>query len=268
MEKKQRNWTSIGLGLLVALLSSLGVYLFSKYSEEQKARIEAQNRIAEQSEVIRESQTSWSRLATQYENLDSRLSEINQDLTDKINQRGEEITSLSSALAKIRPIVIRFPAESVSQESEGESRTRVSFDESIDPLRVSGWTLTNPAEAEVSVRFTRPIRLTSVITQRPDGSWSSYFDSDWEDLEIEELSTTVNPLPQRQEAIRRGFVVGLSARMGIVRPIDSVGADLSLLYESGTRRKFTLGPTVGFSTVDGNTRFQVGLATQWRIWGR
>lgn len=268
MEEKERNWTSIGLGTLVAILAALGIFLFSKYSEEQKTRIEAQNRIAEQSEVIRESQTAWSRLATQYEDLDSRLNEINEDLTEQITRRGEEITAFSSALAKIRPVVIRFPAESVTQEPEGDSRIRVSFDETQDPMRIHGWTLTNPAEAEVSVEFTRPLRLTSVITQRPDGSWNSYFDSDWENLEIQELSTVVNPLPERQEAIRRGFIVGLSARMGVVRPIDSVGADLSLLYETGTERKFTVGPTVGFSTVNGSTRLQVGVATQWRLWGR
>lgn len=267
-EEKNRNWTSIGLGILVMVLSSLGIFLFSKYSEEQKARIQAQNTIAEQSEVIRESQTTWSRLATQYENLDERLNQVNEDLGRQITERGEEITTLSNALVKIRPIVIRFPAENVVQTPEEDGRVRVSFDRSVDPVRIHGWTLTNPGEAEVSMEFTRPLRLTSVVTQRPDGSWNSYFDSDWENLEIESMNTTVNPLPQQQEAIRRGFIVGLSARMGVVRPIDSVGADLSVLYETGTRRKFTLGPTFGVSTVDGESRFQIGVSTQWRLWGR
>lgn len=266
--EKNRNWTSIGLGILVLILSSLGVFLFSKYSEEQKARLEAQNRIAEQSEVIRESQQTWSRLATQYEDLDRRLSEINEDLSKKITKRGEEITSLSTALTKIRPIVIRFPEENIVQEPQENGRIRVSFDRTEDPVRIHGFTLTDPAEAEVSVEFVRPLRLTSVITQRPDGSWNSYFDTDWENLEIEQVSTTVNPLPQTVESLGRGFILGLQAQMGVVRPIDSFGGNISLLYETSTNRKFTIGPTFGISSMDGQSRFQVGLATQFRLWRR
>lgn len=275
--KEKRNWLAILLGISTLIFSILGIFFFSKFSEEQKRRVDAQNQLAEQAEVVRENSETWSRLATQYEDLDRRLAEQGEGLktvADLIKERDEQITTLSQVVAKIRPTVIRFLPTNVvqtelpSQEGNDQNRIRVQFDEEQDPVRVSGWTLTNPAEAEVSVSFTRPLRLASVVTQQRDGSWRSYFHSDWENLEIEEINTSVNPFPQTGQRAREAFIVGLGVDFTPTRPMDSIGGNIHLLYETNTKRRFTVGPTFGVNHISGESRFQVGLMSQWRLWSR
>lgn len=266
---KKLNWGAL-LSIGVALIGLIfgGVFAL-KYNKAEEARIEAQNTIAEQSETIQEAEGIASRLATQYEDLQERLRESNERLADLIDDRGEEILSLTRAIANLENIrvVVRNPVQVDIEAPDGSVRTRVDFDQEVDPIRVSGFTLTNPAQAELEVAFTRPLNLTSVVTQQEDGSWRSYIESDWPNLEISSIETSVNPLRSVVPRFRERVILGGHLYLTPNRAFDSGGGHIYMLFESETKRSLAIGPSVGISSVGGASRYNVGLQFQWRPWG-
>lgn len=264
-EDKSRNWLAIVLGVIVAILAAVTGFSIASSNQEARRRIEAQNRIAEQSEVIREKDRLWSRLATQYDNLEERVRERDLQFAQMLEDRDERILALSETVANIRPVrvVVRQPV----QTDTPDGRSRVSFDETVPPVRVSGYTLTNPPEAEMEVSFPEPLRLRTTVVQRDDGSWRSYFDANWDNVEIEDIETSVSPLPDVLPRARERIVLGANASIAPTRAFDTFSGNVYLLVETKTRRSFAMGPNVGMTTIAGESRFNVGLTFQWRPWG-
>lgn len=236
MTDKIKNILLIILGVL--LLVALGVGGFFFFQKEQmrqnaeEARVEAQNKLAQMSQTMQETEQIWSRLAQEKEVDMNALRAQNEELARLIEERDEEITTLTNATANLRPV--RVVIRDASQTEPEEGRLRVDFDQIHDEFwRVQGFTLTNPAEAEVSVSWTRPANFTIITTQQPDLSWRSYLESDIPGLEIGSIESTVNPLSRPQEAVpwHHGIFVGLNGLVGVSG--NSGAAALEAGYDAG-----------------------------------
>jgi hypothetical protein len=259
MDKNKVLFSVLALIILVA-----GIFCFMfwrKSAEQEKARIDAQNEVARLSAVVMEKENAWSRLSQQRDDLEQQLRRSNVELSEIIDQRDEAIVSLTQAFASFRSIRVVVSPANVSQNTEN-GRTRVSFEETVDPIRVSGFTLTNPAEADVSVEFVRPLRLTTAITQQEDGSWRTYIESDWPNVSIENIETSVNPLARRDPGFMSRFLVNVSTS---VSPKFS-GATASVGFMYGITDSFYLGPFVE-GVVSGDSFVSVGAMASWRVFG-
>lgn len=255
---------------LIAILIVVCFFLYFKTRQveerEVEARIEAQNRIAELSEVIRENETTWSRLAQQAQDTESMLHDLHDSipaLSELIEQRNEEISSLTRAVATVRPIHVTVDANSGAEESRETSndpsapeRLRVDFNTILnDVIRITGHTLTNPAFAEVEVDFTRPINLTVVTTQAEDLSWRTYIESDWPNLEIGNIESQVNPFsrPADQRRWEQDLSISLLGGAAVTGNAGYFGVELE--YDFGP---IEVGVGVGGISYFGSTDFTVG----------
>lgn len=263
-------------GVVILLIVVFGYFWWkvnSLQNEANEARVEAQNQIAELSHIVRESSDTWSRLAQQVENsgeIMHRLEQQNQSLATMISQRDEQIVSLTTAIGQIRPINVVVRQSDVAQtevpatEPGGTQRQRVEFDTIHEEyLRIHGYTLTNPAEANVSFQYTRPINFTAVTTQAEDLSWRTYLQSDLPGLEIGQIESSVNPVaitaPSQRRRIEQNIEVGLSTYVGVRG--TSGAAQLDVGYDFGALEvEIGVGGIVSPSSVDFSVGGRVGLS--------
>lgn len=254
----------------IAILIVISLFLYFKMrdveSREIESRIAAQNQIAELSAVVRENEETWSRLAQQSDSSSAILEDLNARLpalAGLIAERNEEIQTFTNAIATIRPVHVTVRSnEGANQsveppisESEPE-RLRVDFDTIWQEfVRIRGYTLTNPALADVSVEFARPINLTVVTTQGEDLSWRTYIESDWPGLEIGEIESRVNPFahPADHRRWEQDIEISLLGGASVTGTSGIFGVELG--YDFGAME---VGVFAGGITYLGATDFLVG----------
>ena len=269
-EKNKVDWAKIIMAIVIAAFGIFGLASFLRANAEEAKRIEAQNEIARISKVVQEKENLWSRLSQQKDDLIGELRHNNADLANQIENQGATIVSLSETVAKFSSIRVIVGRENVSQnpvepvEPGGEQRTRVDFHEQVDPVSVEGFTLTNPPEAEVTVGFTRPLKLRTVITQEENGSWRTYVEGDWPNLTIEQIETTVNPRAERNMDFVENIVIGGNLHTSV--ELNDVTGGVFALYSF--KKSFAVGPSVNVGLVDGDSAFLVGAQFQWNPWRR
>jgi hypothetical protein len=258
-----KNLDKVGIVILLILCGYLWWKTISLQNHAEEARVEAQNQIAELSGVVRENATSWSRLAQERNDSIDLLQAQLPALATLIQQRNEEITSLTTAVATIRPITVRvIQGEGASQtvvqpvEPGLPSRERVDFDTTQEEfVRIHGFTLTNPAEANLSVEYLRAVNFTVVTTQQEDLSWRSYVDSDMPGLEIGDVQSRVNPIsrPQEQRRWEQDIEIGVFGAGAVTGNAGIFGAEVG--YDFGA---LAVGVNAGGITYPGSTDFLVG----------
>lgn len=255
------NWDNIIKGILAiitAVTLGFGIYSGIRLAKEEEKRIAAQNALAEQAEIVQEKEQLWSKLAQQREDVLDELRQRNGELADLIQSRDERILALTDTIANIRPTTIVIREDNINQGEE-DGRTRVSFDQTDDPIRVAGYTLTNPPEAELELSFVRPLRLRTVVTQQESGQWVTYFESDWDKLEIQAMETIVNPLAPRVRHRHWWENIGIGTNIS-TSGFSGLTADLFITYSFD---QFAVGPSLGFSISDDDSFGKVGLILQW-----
>lgn len=259
---KKINWDNILKGFLIifTILSiGFGIFYNVKAIKEREKRIAAQNELARQAKVFAEKEGLWSKLSQQREDIENELRAKNEELANLLRSRDERILALTDTIAKIRSTKIIIKERNIDQTEENE-RIRVSFDQVQDPIRISGFTLTNPPEATLEFSFVRPLRLRSVITQKESGQWVTYFESDWENLEIEEIETIVNPLNSIERS--RQWYEGISIGANLATSgFTGLSANIFATYDVG---KISFGPSLGISVSDEDSFANVGFIFQYK----
>lgn len=244
----KQNTKKIGLlvgGILLAALVGYAVFSFMHIRNLNAAHaqqvVEAHNQIAALSQTIQENATTASRLAQENDAQMAQLQAQNHDLADIIQSRNEQIASLTQVIANFHPIHIVADGTHATETTVTEgatTRSRVDFDQThSDYLRVTGHTLTNPSEATIDIAFTRPLHLTVTSTQTPDGEWRTYATSDYEDLQIGQIDSSINPhvaaqsLTERQHHWYDGFEVSVNGAIGTSGHAGGLG--LGIGYDFG-----------------------------------
>jgi hypothetical protein len=255
-----KNLDKAAIVILLVLCAFLWFKTISMEQQAQDATTDHNNRMAEMSKVVQENQETWSRLAQERSDSFQRLNEILPELAETIRQRDEQIMALTRATASIRPIVVRVVQGSGAEQSEepGETpeapaRARVTFDSTYQEFaRIHGFTLTNPAEANVSVEFVRPINFVVTTTQAEDESWRTYIQSDLPGLEIGQIESQVTPIVRRR-GWEHDIEVGIFGAAAVTGNAGIFGAEVG--YDFGS---ITVGVNAGGITYTGSTDFLVG----------
>jgi hypothetical protein len=267
LKKIVSNLDKIGIVALICAAVFFWWKMTSSQMQQEEERISLQNRIAELSRVVDEGNGTWSRLAQERGDSLQRLNEMLPQLAETIRQRDEQIMALARATASLRPITIRVTEGSgANQQTEtgqaGQDRIRVNFDATHqETVRVAGFTLTNPAEANVEVSLVRPVNFVVTTTQLPDRSWRTYINSDWEDLQIGNIESQVTPIMRSRRweqdievsLVGAASVNGNSALLGMGVGYDFGAIGVSVIgggITSNTGLDFAVGANIAIAPFD------------------
>ena len=145
-------------------------FLWLRHKHQQELR-SLHNQLALSQQLVQETKTAFSSAALEASNLKAQ----NKDLQKQIKAKGERILAQSTVALKPKDqtVEIKEAKESVSPDN----RTRVDFEKVQDGLKVSGFTLTNPAEASVSLQWLAALNLELVLTKGPGNTYRVYIDS-------------------------------------------------------------------------------------------
>ncbi len=264
-EGSSTKWISIIVGIIIAALGAFGVAQFIRGNQEEERRIEAQNEIARMSEIMKEQEGVWSRLAVQSKDVIEHLRSQNSGLADTIESRDEQVQNLVKIVGNLRNIRVVVREENISQTQEPDNieRARVTFDQEWENfIRIYGFTLTNPPEADINLEWTRPVNFTIVTTQLDDLSWRNYLTSDMPNLEIGSIEGIVNPRPLRSRTFVENIIIGGGLLINPTQ-FDAGFGEVFLLYSFESA--FAIGPVIGIGIAE-NSDFMVGLHFQWKPW--
>lgn len=204
MKLTAQNWTIVGL--------SAAVLAFVIYAGFQKGQYESrivtlQNAAAAKDVTIETAQGVYQKLAQQVDGTNGLLDQKDQQLSalqrqlDKAGQQILTATSVtvglkkplaSSASAKQTVVPSSVPIVGQPPALTEVQRKRVDFTKDFGWLAVTGYALTDPADAFVTVSQQRPLKISLIISEGPDGSWRSSATSSEQDVSVDIGLAAVN----------------------------------------------------------------------------
>jgi hypothetical protein len=244
-------------GILAVGLLVVGVLFAKERYDAQNLSRQLNNEIAKLQQNVKETETAYSSKALELENLKVE----NSELSKKLKDRGEEVAALGEVVLtwKNKYFKIKNATES-HQDSSGnpvelpeacdvpeDVRTKVEFESTDDYLRVFGYTLTNPAYAEVSVEWVRGLKLTFLLAKDKDDTFRLYLDSRSRDIIPAELSLKIDPSVFRKSWYEKLAIGGsLNVGEGLATSVNFnyelfedlvVGPQFLLMYDGSQTRK-------------------------------
>lgn len=254
--------------LAILLLIGGAVYGYERW-QHGKQRRELNNKLAKVQKMQQETETAHSRLAIEAEDLKAE----NSDLQDIIEDRDEAILALTHANIKLKNKVVRIEdakqstvdrdgnvVEHPGCEEVGDSlRTKVAFEKEEDPLKISGFTLTNPAYAEVEIKWLRDIKLEVVLTKNDDGTYRVYLDSTKSDIVPTDLQLQVDPSILEYKWYQK---IGFGSN--VVGGETGIQLGLSAFYD--ILPNLYLGPMFQVGYVNGKAETYYGAVVGWYPW--
>ena len=243
--------------LATVILVVSGLYACERYSSNKKIR-DYNNELSRLEGVVKETETAYSRRAIEVGDLEV----SNKELRKKIEDRDEEVLSLAAVNLRLKNKIIEIANASepiVAPEGneteltpdcatclEGK-RFKVDFYYGGDFFKFEGFTLTNPAEANMDFQWTRDIKLTLVLAKGAKDTFRIYVDSENSDIETSDLTLKVDPnILKRRWWENFNLIVGAAVGEGISSFVGvnyeffekySVGPMFSMYFDGGKLRK-------------------------------
>jgi hypothetical protein len=261
-------------GVLLLSVGILGVAYAKERYDRSKVEQALNNSIAQLQGAVKETQNSYSVVAIESENLKHKLAtalQHNKDLLSTIEDRDEQVLALEQISIKWKNKYFEIKNASTSVvSSDGTTvvdvitpdcqtclssvRLRVDFDQEKDYLKVQGFTLTNPAYAEIGVEWTKPLKLNLILTKK-ENQFRVYVDSDNSDMVPSEIELFVDPSVLSLRWYER-IGIGADASAG-----EGVSSGLRVFYDAF--KNFYVGPNVVFYYDGNNLKKMYGISAGW-----
>lgn len=193
------------VGVLCLIFAGAIIFAAVKKNSYEKQITELQNQVALNAKTIEVGKGLYEKATLQLTDLksamDSKDAQV-KELEAQISKGKEDLldaTSLtvswkhayeSVATATETHIAASGPS---STPSSLPGRTRVDFTKDFGYIGVTGYTLTDPAEAWVSVKQNRPLKMVLAISQSKDKSWHTYVTSSEDNVQPDISVAAVNP---------------------------------------------------------------------------
>lgn len=192
--------------------------------------------------------------ATEVEQMSSLESLLTGD-SSEIKALKQQLSQTQADLLSTQQIVVQwknaYEGELAANQSLQGKRERVDFSGKLGPIAAVGYTLTDPAEAHLSLRQVDPLTLTVSVARQKDGKWSSYVTSSDPNIDVKVNLAAVDPgvlAPTWKQRIWLNsgvdFLGGRSASLGVSYHFDrwSLGVSCSVWDPID----FGCGVTAGF----------------------
>ncbi len=253
--------------LVVALVAAGSAYGFERW-KHGNTRKDLNNKLAKAQKMQQETESAYSRLAIESENIKA----TNTELQSVIEDRDEEVLALANANIRLKNKVVRIEnAKQTIVDSDGnvvvpdgtmsdcKNRIRVDFEKEEDPLKISGHTLTNPAYAEVKIDWLRELKIEVVLTKNDDDTYRIYIDSGKSDIMPTDLTLQVDPTILEYSWYEKiGF--GSSVTGG------ETGLQLSISAFYDVIPNLAIGPMFQVGYVNGKAATYYGVIVSWWPW--
>lgn len=264
----------LGLKHLKTIAVVLGVAILVCFFEardhqRQAAIVNWQNQVALASKTVEDQKGLFERQAEQLQSVQSALDSKDpqiKELEAQLKARGEQLDNATTLNVQLRKALqaqadahqtVQPPPAGSPPSAAG--RIRVDFNHSFDWIGVSGYTLTDPAEAFVTLSpGTRPLKLTAALSKDKQGAFHVYVTSSDANVAADVLVAAVDPSIRDVKWYERVGVVG------------SVGAADGLLVGAGLTLdvgRFTVGP-MAWLTVNSQVSKFYGVTAVWRPFAR
>lgn len=266
------NWDKIKqyglLGVIALLLVAVVWGSVGKWqNDKEMARL--RNEVALRDTTIEVQKGVYTKLAVETGDLrkllDSKDEQI-KGLVAQLKQTKEELLVANQLVVKWKKAYEgAVDAHQDPEDPAQPGRTKVSFQKDWGMIGVKGYTLTNPAEAWVSVNQLRPLKITVAVSQDKDGAWHTYATSSEENVGVDIALSSVNPHlldPKWYEKIQLGLSLAGGSGTGGFGFLLGVDATYKI-------SKFDVGPAV-FVTLGAGTTITpfFGAKFNWRPFER
>lgn len=192
-------------GIVIAVLAVLAVGM--KIGDWWRARGDADQiaalkiQLGQSQETLEIANDLYAKKVVAYENLGKYL----EYKTDEMKALQKQLEDTKAQLLTAEQITLRwkkaYEAAVAAQQSEEPNpdpslppRKRVDFSGRLGPIQATGHTLTDPPEAFLKLEQVDPLKLTIVVAQNKDKSWSTYVTSSDENVGVSVDLASVNPL--------------------------------------------------------------------------
>jgi hypothetical protein len=249
-------------GVLGALILAGVIYGgITKYQYDQKL-LNLSNELAKSAQTIEISRNLYEKATLQVTSLqdllnskDEQIVALNKELKDK-DQELLTATNLVITWRSKYEALVKATQGTVPPVVPGDpDRIKVSFEKNFGPMIVSGYTLTSPPEAYLSVMQGTPLKLTLAISQDKSLVWHSYVTSSDDNMKVDIQLAAVNPFMLERKWWERLSVTALVAA-GQDGALAGVGVGIDI-------GQFTLGPMIMGGYVSKLT-WLVGVNVSWR----
>jgi biopolymer transport protein ExbD len=171
-----------------------------KKREYDKRVLSLQNEAASMAKTVEDQKGLYEKLSLQNSNVKDMLDTSNtqtKELSDQLSKAKQQLQSAveisaqwkSAYQASVKGAQTTEPP-AVAGQSE---RTKVTFNKDFGPFIVDGYTLTNPAEAFLTVSQGIPLKLTIAMSQDSNKAWHAYSTSSDPNTKIDIELASVNP---------------------------------------------------------------------------
>ena len=242
------KFLSMFLGVCLLLLGIF--FVINKYQNSKQVQ-NLNNQIAQNQKTIQETKDSYSKLAIDASGLKSE----NSDLQSKIKSRDEKVASLTQINFQLKNQSLKISDAKQTNVQQGTTqRTRVDFQKSTNVVDVSGFTLTNPPEAQVDLNF-KDLNLQLALAKDDNGNFRVYLDDKNSDFTNVNLGLKVDPSVFSKKWYEL-VGIGGGAMIGNNVFISNIGIQVKIYH-------LLVGPMVGMVTgVPGNNKLY-GLQFSW-----
>lgn len=248
---------------LFLFLGSVGWFFWKQKLADDHIR-QLSNQLALTQQLVKETATAYSSAALEMDNLKAK----NKDLQSVIKKKQEEIFSLTDIAIQWKnqyweiknatgTIVdnkdpsstqpVSLPTECL--ECLKNVRFRVDFEREQENLKLSGYTLTNPAFATISLEWTKPLMLQLVLTRSQEGVFKVYVDSPDKSFIPTELALKVDP-----SVFARKWYENIGVSSTIAASQYGFTGSVNAFYN--VRYNVFIGPSVSLQYNASNSSFQ------------
>lgn len=231
-------------GIVLALVLGLA---WQNHSHTSRV-VDLQNQIAGRDLTVEVQKGVYSKLAMEADGFKALLSSQDEQLKflkkEVESRKAEILTATTMALAWKKAYEGEAEANQTEIPDDGPPepgapskppRLKVDFKKDFGPFIVSGHTITSPPEAFVAVKQGKPIKISLVVSEEPDGSWRTYATSSDENISIDIGLSAVNPRVIEEKWYEK---IGFTALLGFgAQPLAGLGASYSV-------SQFDVGPAV------------------------
>lgn len=225
--------------ILIALIFSVIAFLIGSHRQDSTVQ-ELNRRLSESAKTVEVKQGLYETAIGQVTDVKSLLDSSSQEVVELKRQLDESKAKVLTAQKVV--VLLKSPLSAPTTATQqtvppvdagGKQRQRVDFTHDFGPFKVSGHTLTDPAEGFVTLSQGRPLSLTVAVARNSDGTWSSLVTSSEPTVGVNVSLGSVDPGVISPSWYQRIWAVGSAS------VLSSPAAGLSLAYFG---ERFSLGP--------------------------
>jgi hypothetical protein len=253
------------LSLSGALVAMLVIGAIKKH-EYDKTVVDLQNQAASMSKTIQDQQGLYEKLSLQESNVKGMLDVSNaqtKELADQLSKAKQDLQSAVEVSLQwqhaYQAVVNGTQTVVPPSASDNQSRMKVTFSKDFGTFVVSGFTLTNPAEADLTVSQGTPLKLTIAMAQDSSKAWHAYATSSDPNIGLNIDLASVNPWIDQPKWYQKIGVTG-DVAAGSTSSGAGVLLGAGLNYSIGN---IDIGPKA-FIDITNHVDSYYGLGVLWR----